>query len=114
MAVNTSYEVDSIQQTSDNSIVWILRQSSSLNKRPPEVSRYGSLLEMLCEAECGMTEQKESSGLNQNKEDSENLSCENMMSLDEGWIKRLRRLAKCLIKIKNHRTHSFNEEVGMC
>lgn len=107
------YELTGIEKTAEGSIVWLLkRDSESLVKRPPEIVRYATMMEMLRECEGGESKEKEKGRIGKKNEEKMREEEGAGGYGDEGWVKRLRKLAKSLIKIKNHRTHTFNEEVG--
>ena len=88
---------DSIQGTKEGGIIWILSKEKALEKRPPIQSKHKNMFEMLKDHEEELLQLPPTNP---------------QMKSDEGWIKRLRKLSKALIKIKNHRTSSFNEEVS--
>lgn len=100
MEGSESYVVEGVHGTKEGAIVWVLGKEISLDKRLPASAtppKHLNLMEMLKEHEEAARDSPTNPAF---------------LKIEEGWIKRLRKLSKALIKIKNHRTSSFNEEVS--
>ena len=90
-------EFAGLQNTKEGGIVWRLRTASAQEKAPAQPPAHASLFEMMKDHERRVLEAAPSDPLG--------------TKADDTWTKKLRKVAKTLIKIKNEKPSSFNEEV---
>ena len=90
-------EFNGLQNTREGGVVWCFKKKTALEKRPPALPKASCLIDMMREHERRLIVIEE-----QQVDRTGN---------DENWSKKLRKIAKCLIKIKNEKPSTFNEEV---
>lgn len=89
-------ELQSLHNAKEGGIVWCLKKVPPTEYKQPSEKQNGNLWSILV-----------------NQEKKFLLQAKDLPERDEGWVRRLRKVAKALIKIKCQKTSTLHEDLGV-